>query len=125
MSSPDEQSSYMEPSSPIGRIQSGLAASFVTPSPKKTDGKADQVVDDKPYIDKRKSSSTMAAKGDLTNGPSLEKTDSPHDGSGEGINPPLSPSPAIVSEDAPLPYPPCSSSDGGCHHPPPDGSGEE
>jgi hypothetical protein len=35
MSLPDEQSSYMEPSSPIGRMQSGLAALFVTPSPKK------------------------------------------------------------------------------------------
>ncbi len=44
----------MEPSSPIGRTQSGLAASFVTPSPKKTDGKADQAVDDEPYIDERK-----------------------------------------------------------------------
>jgi hypothetical protein len=75
MSSPDKQSLYMEPSSPIGRTQSGLAASFVTPSPKKTDGKANQVVNDKPYIDKRKSSSTTAAKGDLTNGPSPKKTD--------------------------------------------------
>ncbi len=75
MSLPDEQSSYMEPSSPIGRTQSGLAASFVTPSPKKTDGKADRVVDDEPYIDERKLSSTTAAKGDLTNGPSLKQTD--------------------------------------------------
>jgi hypothetical protein len=64
MSSPDKQSSYMEPSSPIGRTQSGLAASFVTPSPKKTDGKADQVVDDEPYIDERRFLSTTAAKGD-------------------------------------------------------------
>jgi hypothetical protein len=75
MSSPDERSSYIDPSSPIGRTQSGLAASFVTPSPKKTDEKADQAVDDKPYIDKRKPSSTMAAKGDLNNGPSKKKTD--------------------------------------------------
>ncbi len=75
MSSPDEQSSYMEPSSPIGRMQLGLAASFVTPSPKKMDGKADQAVDEEPYIDERKSSSTRAAKGDLTNGPSPKKTD--------------------------------------------------
>jgi hypothetical protein len=74
MSSPDEQSSYMEPSSPIGRTQSGLAALFVTPSSKKPDGKADQVVDDEPYINERKSSSTTAAKGDLTNGPSPKKT---------------------------------------------------
>ncbi len=64
MSLPDEQSSYMEPSSPIGRMQSGLAASFVTPSPKKTERKADQAVDDEPYIDKRKLSTTTAAKGD-------------------------------------------------------------
>ncbi len=62
MSSPDERSSYMEPSSPIGRTQSGLAALFVTPSPKKTDGKADRAVDDKPYIDERKLLTTMAAK---------------------------------------------------------------
>jgi hypothetical protein len=74
MSLPDEQSSYMEPSSPIGRTQLGLAASFVTPSPKKTDGKADRAVDDKPYIDKRKLSTTTAAKGELNNGPSPKKT---------------------------------------------------
>jgi hypothetical protein len=55
----------MEPSSPIGRMQSGLAALFVTPSPKKTDGKADQAVDVEPYINERKLLSTMAAKGDL------------------------------------------------------------
>ncbi len=48
MSLPDERS--MEPSSPIGRTQSGLVALFVTPSPKKKDGKADRAVDDKPYI---------------------------------------------------------------------------
>ncbi len=62
MNLPDKQSSYMEPSSPIGRTHLGLAALFVTPSPKKTDGKADRAVDDEPYIDKRKRSSTMAAK---------------------------------------------------------------
>ncbi len=39
MGLPDEQSSYMEPSSPIGRTQLGLAASFVTPS-KKNGGKS-------------------------------------------------------------------------------------
>ncbi len=75
MSFPDEQSSYMEPLSPIGRTQSGLAASFVTPSPKKTDRKADRAVDEEPYINKRKSSSTTAAKGDLNNGPSPKKMD--------------------------------------------------
>jgi hypothetical protein len=54
----------MEPSSPIGRKQLGLAALFVTPSPKKMDGKANQAVDEEPYIDERKSSSMTAAKGD-------------------------------------------------------------
>ncbi len=73
MSLPDKRSSYMEPLSHIGRTQSGLAASFVTPSPKKTDGKADQAVDEEPYINKRKLSSKTAAKGDLTNGPSPKK----------------------------------------------------
>ncbi len=73
MSLPDKRSSYMEPSSPIGRTLSGLAASSVTPSQKKTDGKADQAVNDKPYIDKRKPSSTTAVKDDSNNGPSLKK----------------------------------------------------
>jgi hypothetical protein len=75
MSLPDERSSYMEPSSPIGRMQSGLAASFVTPSPKKTDGKADRAFDDKPYINERKPLSTTAAKDDSNNGPTPKKTD--------------------------------------------------
>jgi hypothetical protein len=75
MSSPDERSSYMDPSSPIGRTQSGLAASFVTPSPKKMEGKADRAVDGKPYIDERKLSTTTAAKVDSNNGPSPQKTD--------------------------------------------------
>jgi hypothetical protein len=75
MSLPDERSSYMEPSSPIGRTQLGLAALFVTPSPKKTDGKADRAVDDEPYIDERKLSTTTAAKGDSNNGPSPKKMD--------------------------------------------------
>ncbi len=70
MSLPDEQSSYMEPSSPIGRTQLGLAASFVMPSPKKTEGKANQAVDDESYINERKPSSTTAAKGDSNNGSS-------------------------------------------------------
>jgi hypothetical protein len=52
-----------------------LAASFVTPSPKKTEGKADQAVDDEPYINERKPLSTTAAKGDSNNGPSPKKTD--------------------------------------------------
>ncbi len=73
MSLPDEQFSYMEPSSPIGRMQLGLAALFVTPSPKKTEGKANQAVDDEPYINERKLSTTTAAKGDSNNGPSPKK----------------------------------------------------
>ncbi len=73
MSLPNKQSSYMDPSSPIGRAQLGLAASFVTPSLKKTDEKADQAVDDKPYINKRKLSSMTAAKDDSNNGPSQKK----------------------------------------------------
>ncbi len=73
MSLPDERYSHMEPSSPIGRMQSGLAALFVTPSPKKMDGKADRAVDDEPYIDERKLSTTTAAKGDSNNGPSPTK----------------------------------------------------
>jgi hypothetical protein len=45
-------------------MQSGLAALFVTPSPKKMDGKANRAVDEEPYINERKSSRTTAAKGD-------------------------------------------------------------
>ncbi len=73
MSLPDEGSSYMEPSSPIERMQSGFAAVFVTPSPKKTKGKADRAVDDEPYINKRKLLTTAAAKDDSKNGPSPKK----------------------------------------------------
>ncbi len=73
MSLTDEQYSYMEPSSPIGRTQLGLAASFVPPSPKKTDEKSDRAVDDEPYINERKLSTRTAAKGDLKNGPSPKK----------------------------------------------------
>ena len=75
MSSPEEQFLYKESLSPIGRMQLGLAASFVTPSPKKTDRKADRAVDDKLYINKRKLSTTTAAEGDLNNGPSPKKMD--------------------------------------------------
>ncbi len=65
----------MEPSSPIGRTQSGLAALFVTPSQKKTEGKADRAVNDEPYINERMPLSTTAAKGDSNNGPSPKKMD--------------------------------------------------
>jgi hypothetical protein len=49
-------------------MQSGLAALFVTPSLKKNDGDSNQFVDDKHFINKRKPSSTMVAKGILNNG---------------------------------------------------------
>jgi hypothetical protein len=75
MSLPDELSSYMEPSSPIGRMQLGLAALFVMPSPKKTEGKANRAVDEEPYINERKLLTTTAAKGDSNNGPSPTKMD--------------------------------------------------
>jgi hypothetical protein len=75
MSSPDKQSSYMEPLSPIGRTQLALAASFVTLSPKKTERKADQAVDDEPFIDERKLSTTMAVNGDSNSGLSPKKMD--------------------------------------------------
>jgi hypothetical protein len=74
MSLLDEKYSYMEPLS-TGRTQLGLAASFVTPSPKKIDGKADQAVDDECYIDERKPLSTMAAKDASNNGPSPKQMD--------------------------------------------------
>ncbi len=102
MSSLDKQSSHMEPSSSIGRTQSGLAALFVMPSPKKrmekltellmtnpistrgsrwaqrlqkmirtmvqvqkkTDGNGNQVIDYKPFVDKRKPSWWRRREGD-------------------------------------------------------------
>jgi hypothetical protein len=73
MSSPEERSLYKEPSSPIERTQSGLAALIVTPSPKKTDGNGDRAVDDEPFIDERKPLSTTAVIGVLSNGPSPKK----------------------------------------------------
>ncbi len=68
MSSSDERPSYEEPSSPVGRMQSSLAASFVTPSLKKNDGNGNRFVDDEPFINKRKPSSTTVAKGVSNNG---------------------------------------------------------
>jgi hypothetical protein len=62
MSLPEEQSPLEEPSSPIGRKQLGLAASFVTPSPKKGDEGGNGFIDEEPFIDKRKPSSMMAEK---------------------------------------------------------------
>ncbi len=46
----------------------GLAALFVTPSPKKNDGHGNQLVDDKPFIDERKPSSMTVVKDVLNNG---------------------------------------------------------
>jgi hypothetical protein len=63
MSSPEEQPSYKEQLSPVGRMQSGLEALFVTPSPKKNDGNGNQFVSDEPFIDDRKPSSRTVAKG--------------------------------------------------------------
>jgi hypothetical protein len=68
MSSPEERPSYKEPSSPIGKMQSGLAALFVTPSRKNNDGDGNQFVNDEPFINKRKPSSTTVVKGYLDNG---------------------------------------------------------
>ncbi len=68
MSLPEERPSYEEPSSPVGRMQSGLAALFVTPSPEKNDGNGDRFINDKPFINERKPSSMMVAKGVLNNG---------------------------------------------------------
>ena len=54
--------------SPIGRIQFDSAASFITPSPKKYHGDVDHFVDNKPFIDKTKPSSTAVERGVLNNG---------------------------------------------------------
>ncbi len=67
MSLPEERHSYKDPLSPVGRMQSSLAASFVTPSPKTNDGDANQFVDDEPFIDKMKPTSMTVAKGVLNN----------------------------------------------------------
>jgi hypothetical protein len=68
MSLPEEQPPFKEPSSPIGRMQLGLAALFITPSPKQNHGDGDQFVDDKPFIDERTPSSKMVERGVLNNG---------------------------------------------------------
>jgi hypothetical protein len=68
MSLPEEQPPFKEPSSPIGRMQSGLAALFITPIPNKNHGDGDQFVDDKPFIDERKPSSTTVERGVLNSG---------------------------------------------------------
>jgi hypothetical protein len=68
MSLPKERPPFKEPSSPIGRMQLGLAALFITASPTKKYGDGDQFVDDKPFIDERKPSSMTVAKGNFNNG---------------------------------------------------------
>jgi hypothetical protein len=68
MSLPEEQPLFKEPSSPIGNMQLVLAASFITPSPKKNHGDGDQFVDDKPCIGERKPSSRTVKRGVLNNG---------------------------------------------------------
>ena len=49
-------------------MQLGLAALFVTPSPKKNDGNGNQFVDYEPFINERKLSSMTVVKGVLNNG---------------------------------------------------------
>jgi hypothetical protein len=49
-------------------MQLGLAALLVTPSPQKTDENGDRAIDGKPFINKRKPSSTTTVKGVLNNG---------------------------------------------------------
>ncbi len=49
-------------------MQSGLAALFITPSPKKNHGDGEQFVDDKPFIDERKPLSMTVERGVLNNG---------------------------------------------------------
>jgi hypothetical protein len=68
MSLPKERPSYKEPLSPVGRMQSGLAASFVTPSQKKYDGNGNRFIKDEPFIDKRKPLSMAVVKNVLNNG---------------------------------------------------------
>jgi hypothetical protein len=46
----------------------GLTASFVTPSPKKNDGNGDRLINDEPFINKRKPLSTTFVESVLNNG---------------------------------------------------------
>jgi hypothetical protein len=68
MSSLEEEPPFKEQLSPIGRMQLGLAALFITPSQKKNNGDGDRFIDDKPFIDKRKPSSKAVQRGVLNNG---------------------------------------------------------
>ncbi len=49
-------------------MQLDSAASFITPSPEINHGDGDQFVDDKPFIDERKPSSTTVERGVFNNG---------------------------------------------------------
>ncbi len=49
-------------------MQLGLAASFVTPNPKKNDGNGDRFVKDEPFIEERKPLSMTVVKNVLNNG---------------------------------------------------------
>ncbi len=49
-------------------MQSGLAASFVTPRSKKNDGNGNQFLNEEPFIDERKPLSITVVKGTLNNG---------------------------------------------------------
>jgi hypothetical protein len=68
MSLLEEQPPFKKPSSPIGRMQLGLAASFVTPSLKINNGDGNRFVNDEPLIDKMKPSSTTVARSNFNNG---------------------------------------------------------
>jgi hypothetical protein len=62
MSLLEERCPFEEPLSPIGRVQLGLAAFFMTTSPKNGDGDGDRFVDDKLFINKRKLLSATVEK---------------------------------------------------------------
>ncbi len=62
MSSWEGQSPLQEPLSPIERMNSGLAASFVTPSPKKGNGGGNQFIKKDHFFNKRKPSSMTVEK---------------------------------------------------------------
>jgi hypothetical protein len=63
-----ETTLFEKPSSPNGKTQSNLAALFVTPIPKKNNEDGNQFINDEPFIDERKPSSTTVEKGNFNNG---------------------------------------------------------
>jgi hypothetical protein len=67
MSLPEERLSYDKPLSPVGTTQLGLA-DHLSHQVKKNDGNGNQFVNDVPFINERKPSSTMVAKGVSNNG---------------------------------------------------------